>query len=130
MPYTLPTATELKTRYPKFAAVADATVTAVILDASRSVDQSWFEEDYQPAIMALAAHMLVLEGLGADVAAQLQGFKSLTVGPLQLVRDEGISAEKNWYLQTGYGQRYWQLLLANKGGPRVVTPGVTLPQPS
>lgn len=123
MPYTTPTATQLKARYPKFASVADATVDAVIADALRSVDNTWVEGDYQPAIMALAAHMMVLEGLGQDTAARLQGFKSLTVGPLQLVRDTGVQNSgvgTEWYALTSYGQTFYRLAFANKGGPRVV----------
>lgn len=123
MPYTTPTATQLKQRYPKFAAVLDATVDAVIADAMRSVDNTWVEGDYQPAIMALAAHMMVLEGLGQDTAARLQGFKSLTVGPLQLVRETGAQNSgvgADWYALTGYGQTFYRMAFANKGGPRVV----------
>ena len=50
MPYSVPTAASLKTRFPIFATVADATVTACITDASRFVDTSWLEDDYQQKI--------------------------------------------------------------------------------
>ena len=124
MPYTLPTADQLKTRYPAFSAVADETVEAAIQDASRSVDTTWVEGDYQPAVMALAAHMMTMEGTGADVQAQLKGFKRLKVGPLELERDgSGSSVDAGGYGSTVYGQQYARLLMLNKAGPRVVVVG-------
>lgn len=126
MPYTTPTAAAFKVRYPKFAAVADETIDAMLAEAAATaVDTTWIEATYQPAIMAYAGHEMVGEGLGTDVDAQLGGFKRLKVGPLELERDTGRSGStsslQDYYATTVYGRQYWRLLRANKGGPRVVT---------
>lgn len=62
MPYITPTATVFKARYPEFDAVSDTRVDVFVGEALHLVDETWVENDYQPAIMALAAHRLVMEG--------------------------------------------------------------------
>ena len=57
MPYELPTSDMFTTRFPIFADADSDLIDMLILEASGSVDQSWREEDYQPAIMYLAAHL-------------------------------------------------------------------------
>ena len=121
MPYSVPTATDLKARFPIFATVADATVTACIADASRFVDTSWLEADYQPAIMFLAAHYLVTEGAtGANPAA---------AGPItgERLGDASVnyaapsaSAQVSDYANTVYGKRFLALLRVNQPGVLVV----------
>lgn len=58
----LPTASEVKARYPEFSGVSDALVTMVIAEASPMVDDEWVETDQKPAIMAFTAHLLSMEG--------------------------------------------------------------------
>ena len=58
MAYTLPVAGDLKSRFPEFADVANATVAPFINAASLWVDDSWSERDYPNAIIYLAAHYL------------------------------------------------------------------------
>lgn len=123
MPYTIPTAAELKARYPAFASVADAYVDAIILEASGRVDSTWREADYQPAIMALAGHTMTVEGVGDDVSAQLKGFKRLKVGPLELERDLSLGKITSDLQTTVYGQRYLTLLRLNKPGVAVAKAG-------
>lgn len=62
MPYTTPTPAEFKARFPEFAAVADATVTALVSEAEGDVGVTWIENDRRPAVMALAAHLLAVSG--------------------------------------------------------------------
>ena len=119
MPYTTPWASDLKTRYPAFDAVADATIEAAITDAGRRVDTSWLEDDYQPAIMALAAHIMTTEGLGSSISAQLAGLKSLRVGPLSLERELSGSLNAGSLGSTVYGQRFLELLRLNHPGVAV-----------
>jgi hypothetical protein len=117
MPYTLPTAAEFKTRFPTFSAVADATIDAAILEASGSVDETWIEEDYQPAIMLLAAHNLTVEGQGASNEAALSGFSSLSVGPLSISVAQGGSRELPGEIRsTSFGRRYMAILRRNHPG--------------
>lgn len=66
MPYTAPTAADLKARYPAFAAVADVTVTAVLADALLDVGETWIEDHRAPAMLALAAHWLQSQGANAS----------------------------------------------------------------
>lgn len=67
-----PAAAALKARYPEFASVPDAVVTAVLSDAPLWVDETWAEGDRTPAMLAFAAHTLSLEGeprRSANIAA-------------------------------------------------------------
>lgn len=124
MPYTVPTAAALKVRYPGFADVADDTVEAAITDAARGVDSTWTEGDYQPAIMALAAHLMTLEGQGTSTEAQLAGIRALRVGSLSLERTNS-AGDAGSLGSTMFGQRYLALLRANRGGGVVVQPDGT-----
>ena len=58
MAYTLPTASDLQTRFPEFADVDEESIAPFIEAASLWVDDSWFERDYPMAIIYLAAHYL------------------------------------------------------------------------
>jgi hypothetical protein len=60
MAYIVPTADDLKSRFPEFADVADATIDPFIQAALLWVDESWFERDYPYAIIYLAAHYLTM----------------------------------------------------------------------
>lgn len=128
MAYDLPTAAELKLRYPAFAAVADDTVTYWIEDATRSVDTSWSEGDYAPALMSLAAHNMALTGLGAEASA----LASLPAGVTRIksasfeaaFTDAAANARASGSFDaTRYGQEYLLLLRRNKAGPLVSNTG-------
>lgn len=122
MPYTIPTAQDLKDRHPAFSDTPDSQVEAVITDASRWVDETWLEDDYRPALMFLAAHMLVGEGaLGGDTSAPgpvtsyKLGDASETYGnavdPSRSISDFGT---------TVYGRRYMALLRVNQPAVAIV----------
>lgn len=64
----VPSASDLKARYPEFNGVGDALVTMVIAEVAPMVDDDWEAGDQKPAIMALAAHNLSLEGYPARAA--------------------------------------------------------------
>lgn len=66
MPYTVPTSAQFKLRFPVYASESDERINSILLEASSSVDQSWVEADYQPAIMYLAAHLLATSGGDED----------------------------------------------------------------
>lgn len=122
MPYTTPTAAQLKTRYPAFAAVDAAVIDAVILEALSVVDTSWIEADYQPAVMLYAAHLMTMEGVGATTEAQLAGFKSLQVGSLSLTRSDNATAAGT-LTSTTFGTRFLDYLRRNKAGGAVALAG-------
>lgn len=119
MAYTAPTAAEVKARFPEFAAVADATVTAIIEEAGSYVDQTWIEADYKLAQMLWTAHTLIIEGNGSGVQAQLSqlgAFSRIKSGDLEVQQgtrsgagEGGAGADS--YERTTYGQRFSELRL-------------------
>jgi|GEM_PF-1197715 len=63
MTITPPTAAQFKARYPLFVSVDDTLVDLVIGEAvSGYVDETWRVADQVPAILALTAHLLAMEG--------------------------------------------------------------------
>jgi hypothetical protein len=123
--YVAPTPANLVALYPEFAEVSPITIQANLDKAARSVDESWFEGDFGAGRMALAAHFMALSGLGSSavakqIAAGIDGFKSMRSGSLSLERDGGgSSAGASSFGGTSYGREYYRLLRVNKGGPRV-----------
>lgn len=122
MPYEKPTAAQLKARHPAFSELADPYIDAVIADANRFVDETWCEPDYQPAIMFLAAHMLVCEGaLGGDVDTP-GPVVSDKLGDAAVTYANAVDSSKSVsdYSSTAYGRRYLELLRVNQRGPVTV----------
>jgi len=124
MSYTVPSAAEFKERHPAFASVADATVNAMLGEASRSVSTCWAEGDYQPAIMYLAAHLIAEEQSGGGpTAASKQG-------AIRRVKADTVEIEyagrMSWgqidaiYGGTVYGRRFVALMQRNSPGVAVV----------
>jgi hypothetical protein len=104
MAYEVPTATEFKTR---------------------NVDTTWFEGDYKPAIMYLAAHQMTIEGvLNPTIVGQSGNITSETLGDAsttyaQPVASKSVTATD--YDQTSYGRSYLRLLGLNHIGFAVLT---------
>lgn len=127
--FAKPSAAHLIARYPAFADVDVSTIRAWLTDAERYVDTTWSEGDYAPAIMALAAHNLALEGFGTEAAALAGvpvGVTSLKSGSFSMtMTSEAANARSSGgYKATRYGLEYYALLRRNKGGPRVAASGV------
>lgn len=118
MAYTAPTAADLKSRFPAFAAVADATINDALADAARMVDETWTEGDFAAARMLYAAHLMTMDGLGKTTEAKLQGFSKLSIGPLSIERgtQPGAPGELN---STSFGRRFIEMRRRNRGGPLV-----------
>lgn len=125
MAVTLPSAGDLKTRYPEFTGVSDDLVGLVISEASHLVDESWLEADQQPAILAYTAHLLWSEGWPARVSgtfdAGLSGraMKSRKVGDVSVEYETassgsgGGSASLLGLNLSPYGRRFAQLMKLN-----------------
>lgn len=123
MAYTDPTATTIKARFPEFAGVADATITALIVEAGSFVDQSWLEGDFTLAKSLYVAHTLTVEGRAA--AANVQGAAtllnalpagaSIKSGDLQVSKSAAGGSGSSGggsvdpFAATTYGQRYIDL---------------------
>jgi hypothetical protein len=56
MAYELPDADDLISRFPEFSDATDVQLSPFIQAAAMWVDDSWFESDYQMAVIYLAAH--------------------------------------------------------------------------
>jgi hypothetical protein len=130
MAYDLPTVADLIARYPAFAAVAEATINIHLADAATSVDTSWIEADYAPAITALAAHNMALLGIGAhgETAGYARaGVTRIRSGNFDASFSEGAVAKASGgeFNATPYGRTYRTLLQRSKGGPRVVAGRLT-----
>lgn len=125
MPYTTPTVDEFRVKFSTFSGVGPATITAALEEASASVDQSWIEADYQPAILYLAAHIMaadgvLFDGLGAAGGMIAAGQVSEAKVGDAMVKLGGASGgsggcgSASGYASTPYGQRYLQLLRRNQ----------------
>ncbi|MGJ0508925.1 MAG: DUF4054 domain-containing protein [Methylocystis sp.] len=128
MAYDVPTAAELKQRFPAFGTVDDEVVDYWITDGQRFVDTSWIEGDYAPALLSLAAHNMALAGLGTDasLAAVPAGVSRFKSGSLEVaMTDAAANARATGSLDsTRYGSEYLVLLRRNKAGPRVSATGI------
>ena len=130
MAYTQATAADLKAKFPRFAAIDNATVESWLTDARRSVDASWLDDDRANGEMLLAAHYMTLEGLGTGTEAMvaskgLGDFKTVRSGGFSLERsDSAGSAQAGSLRSTTYGRRFLELAVVNRGGPRVTATGV------
>jgi hypothetical protein len=114
MPYTIPTSAQFKARYPAFVAVDDALMDLVIIDAARNVDEGWEELDYQPAILALTAHLLVEDGATGRNVESAGVVTSSKLGDAQ-DNYSGLSGfmMNGEYSSTSYGRNFMQLRALN-----------------
>jgi hypothetical protein len=125
MAYEIPTAADLKTKYPAFAAVADATIDVYLADAAAvGADSTWAEADYAPAVLAFAAHQMALLGMGDQGEAAgyaAAGVSRVRSGQFEAWLDPAVvgRVSKGGLDATPYGRAYKLLLRKNKSGPRI-----------
>ena len=126
MSFVPPVAADLVTRFPTFAAVPEAVLTAALGEAAARVDTTWTEGDYALGIMLYAAHILTLDGQGTSAEAALGaagalGFGTLQSGSLSLTRRPPPNGQQGGILaETTYGRRFLALLRVNQ--PAVLLP--------
>lgn len=131
MAYTVPTAADLKARYPNFTSVDNTVIEYWITDAQRLVTEAWMETDYAVGIIEYAAHRMSLIGLGAaaqaanGLPAGVTRFKSGSFEANFSEQQANASASGD-YTATPYGMEFKRLLRRNVGGPIVGDTG-TLP---
>jgi len=129
MSYETPSAADLVARYPEFDPVSEARIGAFITEALQGVSTSWVEADYQPAILALAAHMMAVEGeparsnnpsaavnpltLGRAVQSRKVGDVSTTYGGGTAAGGAFSASAGPDYSATTYGRRYMEMLHRN-----------------
>jgi len=114
MPYTLPTATQFKARFPEFDALGDAYIDVMIGEAARNMDESWEELDYQPAIMFLTAHNIAEEQSLGGIYGAPGMTTSSKLGDAQdtYATNQSFDAS-SIYGGTVYGRRFAQLQRVN-----------------
>lgn len=122
MPYTVPTVAEFRERFPAFAAVPDARIQ-YWLDHHAPVTTDWIEGDYQPAILELTAHNLVVNDevpRSGEVGA-MAGVTRFRSGSMDVSFSEQAAnaALGGGYDATKYGQRFRIYLRRNAGTPRL-----------
>ncbi len=123
-----PTPTEFKARYPEFAPVGDPLCQLIIDEAAGYMDEDWTEADQKPAMMALTAHLLSIQGYpgrlaeggGFDPGLSHRSMKSRTVGDVSVTFGGGDSSGGSGYgglmstLQTTvYGQTFAHYMQVN-----------------
>lgn len=124
MAYVRPTPAEFKAKYPAFADVPNATIQSYLDDSP--VDECWLETDYAKAIMLWAAHTMTVNGIGSDEIgiAGAAGLSRLKSGTLDVsFKDSSTDDGMGGYGGTAYGRQFYELLRANRGGPRIVAGG-------
>lgn len=120
MAHVPPSVADFKAKFPGLASVPDATVQLALDETAARVDETWREADYAPARLYLAAHILTLDGHGAQAQTaglQAQGLKSFKSGSMSA--EFRSDAPQGSYAATGYGARFAALLEINAGGPLV-----------
>lgn len=128
MAYIIPTAADLKARYPEFEQVAEPVLVGALGDAAMAVDTSWPEVAFRPAWMLYTAHVLSLAGHNPNLQAASSatpGLKSEQAGgtkyeyfsPAEMSGIEAGSA--SWFGMTPFGQEFARLQRRYFAGPRV-----------
>ncbi len=113
MAYSAPTASKFKTRYPAFAALANASIEYWLAEAA--VDCTLFPETVRArAEMAYAAHKLV--ETGALSGAVPQGLTSFKSGTFSATVAEGL-ASLTGFDATVYGREFLAMRRAAFAGP-------------
>ena len=122
MAFTVPTADSLKSRFPSFDALDDATIDYALAEAAAQVDDSWLSQaDFTLGRLLYAAHILTVEGRGtgaeAKVAGGLAAFKTIKSGALTLTRSDEAEAVGGGIETTTFGKRFVRLQGLNRSGP-------------
>lgn len=112
------TAGDLFIRYPAFVEVDPCRVEYWIKDAARYVGD--WGDDTDPAILAYAAHQLVMTDAGKDAAmAGVTRFHSASVD-ISMTEFAANQAAKGGWAATEYGKEFEAYQRRHAGGPRLV----------
>lgn len=123
MAYTAPTATDLRIRFPAFAAVSDEVINYWLTDARVIVTETWIEGDRAPGEMELAAHNMASNGYGTSGGAvaglAAMGVTDFRSGAMSASFDaETVRAvNAGGFGSTRYGVLFLTRLRRNVGGP-------------
>ena len=132
MAYDTPTIADFRAKFPNLVdtngeVLEDVYIDGLIVEANRSVDDTWTDGDYAVAILYLAAHYHELTLLAdAETAGAVEGapagqvISSEHIGPISVsygkstsASGSGGSATTSEFAMTVNGQRYRDLLIKN-----------------
>lgn len=117
MPYETPTPAQFRTRFPEFASESDDRINMFISDAMRMVDTSWFEGDYQIAILLLAGHYLATSRPGMDGTGAI--IQSESFGG-EISKSYAVDKDAGSFGGTSYGRRFMEMARRNHPTPFVL----------
>lgn len=118
-------ASDLFTRYPEFSDVDSSLADIFISEAMILVDETWDDRDQKPAILALAAHYLFLEGYpkrlnnenSFDPANSGRTIQSRKVGDVELRFDaasgSNSTGSRSTLQSSIYGKKFYELQRRN-----------------
>ena len=127
---TVPTAADLKERFPFFASVDDGMVAEYITQAGRNVDDSWLVDDQASATTYLACHLMYVDGVASGgtppggaggagfVTSKSIGDSSTSYGTSSYLKGGGSATDQ--YRSTVWGRNYLDLLRKNQPGILVI----------
>lgn len=116
MSIILPSAINIKMKFPEFADLADGTIEFAIEEASRGVDDTWLTKDQTLGVMYLTAHYLMVSISRAESASGQQ-VRSETIGRMSITYEtpaQPTNADASDLTTTPYGTRYLDLLRLNQ----------------
>lgn len=128
MPYETPTSTQFYERFPSLADTEESLVNTLLAEAARTIDKTYEEGDYQPAILYLAAHLVATDnsaegevteigGIGGAIASE--SFGGMSVSYANGGATKGSLSASSSYGSTVFGRRFLEIVRRNKGGPLV-----------
>lgn len=121
------TVAQFKALKTQFAEVDNAIVQLYLDLGALAADDSWPEPEYQIGVIAMACHLMTLEGLGSDAVSRgfaqgmgdLQSIKSADLTLTRFARAAGQTPYQEWLQSTPCGKQYAFRLRMTRGGPRV-----------
>lgn len=124
MPYVVPTVEEFQARFPEIEVGSDQLELLQFLleeRATRQVDETWLEDDYQEGILLLTAHMFTTNRAVSGASAGGETVSSESIGPISVSYGAGGSASLSAAKlgTTVYGEEFRALRAQNV--PAVMT---------
>jgi len=117
------TATEFKTRFTEFSAIADATIEIFIEDSVLMINETHWGDKYDLGLYYLSAHYLslsILSGSGNTSSVLPQSGKSVDGTSVSFSSPSYDDGNEAYYNSTTYGQRFWSLIRSLGVGACVV----------
>lgn len=113
MSYTAPTLDDFVLRFPEFKETPAYKINAAMIEVMRSVDETWIEGDYIPAILYLTAHVLSGDISAAETVGNGGEIASESIGRISISYRQTASGGGAGLLSTSYGTKYAELRRLN-----------------